>query len=55
MEDAAELRKLCLALSINLNSGFDVFMEMSVFDLIDVCEDYKELMRDINTRARKQR
>ena len=55
LDDAKELRKLCLALSINLNSGFDTFESMSIFDLLDVCEDYKELTKDINRKAGKYR
>lgn len=46
---------MCLALSINLNSGFHQFEEMSIFDLLDVCEDYKELTKDINRKAGKYR
>ena len=42
-------------LSINLNSGFDHFEEMSIFDLLDVCEDYRDLMKDIDKKAGKYR
>ena len=30
-------------------------MDMSIFDLIDVCEDYKELTKDIERKAGKYR
>ena len=46
------MRKLCLALSINLNSGFDKFEEMSLFDLLDLCEDYNELTKEMGRKAR---
>ena len=53
LDDTKELRKLCLALSINLNSDFNNFESMSIFDLLDVCEDYRELTKDINRKAGK--
>ena len=49
-----DIRKACLKLSINLNSPYQSFTDMSIFDLIDVCEDYNELMKEADRQARKE-
>jgi len=30
-------------LSINLQTGLDFFLDLSLFDLLDLCEDLKEV------------
>ena len=49
-----QVRKVCLKLSINLNSPYQSFADMGVFDLIDVCEDYNAIVKEENRRARKE-
>lgn len=41
--DFSELRKCCLTLSLNLSTGLDYFLQMNIFDLIDLCADLKEV------------
>lgn len=36
---------------MNLGSGFDKFEGMPVFDLLDLCEDYRELARETKRNA----
>ena len=40
-----ELRKICMALSMNLHSDYHRFTEMTVEELMDVCEDYREMVK----------
>ena len=42
-EDAKELRKLCIVLSMNLRTGLDYFLNLSFFDLLDLCAEIKEV------------
>lgn len=49
-----DIRKACLKLSINLNSPYQGFADMGLFDLIEVCEDYNDLMREEERRAKKE-
>ena len=49
-----DIRKACLKLSINLNSPYQSFTDMGVFDLIDVCEDYQEVMKEADRQAKKE-
>lgn len=37
------MRKLCLVLSMNLRTGLDYFLSLSIFDLLDICEELKEV------------
>lgn len=39
----SDLRKLCLALALNLKTGLDYFLGLSIFDLLDLCEDLREV------------
>lgn len=41
-----------MALAVNLG-GYDTFLHMSIFDLVDVCEDLKEMQKDAQRSARK--
>ncbi len=41
----ADLRKSCIALSLNLGTGLDFFLGLSLFDLIDLCEDLVEVRK----------
>lgn len=41
--ELSELRKLCLVLSMNLKTGLDYFLDLSFFDLLDLCDDMKEV------------
>lgn len=41
----SDLRKLCLALTLNLKTGLDYFMGLSIFELIDLCEDLQEVSK----------
>ena len=50
----ADIRKACLKLSINLNSPYQSFADMGLFDLIDVCTDYNEIVREENRRAERE-
>lgn len=54
MTDAKELRKLCLTLSMNLNTGYDKLTEMPFFELLDMCEDLREVQKDAERRARRK-
>lgn len=40
------LRKLCIVLSINLKTGLEYFMGLTVFELLDLCEDISEVNRE---------
>lgn len=35
-----------MALAMNMG-GFDYYMKMPVFELLDLCNDYKELCREM--------
>lgn len=52
--DLADLRKVCIKLSMNLNSSYHDFVRMGLFDLLDLIEDYNELMEEENRRQRKE-
>ena len=41
LSDTKELRKVCILLSQNLTTGLDYFLGLSLFDIIDLCEDLK--------------
>ena len=41
----SDLRKLCLALALNLKTGLDYFMGLSIFEFIDLCEDLQEVSK----------
>ena len=43
IDELSELRKLCLVLSMNLKTGLDYFLDLSFFDLLDLCDDMKEV------------
>ena len=43
-----------MRLSINLSSPYQLFTEMGIFDLIEVCEDYNDLVRETEREARKE-
>ena len=49
-----DIRKACLKLSINLNSPYQSFTDMGIFDLIEVCEDYNDLMKEADRQAKKE-
>ena len=49
-----QVRKVCLKLSINLNSPYQSFADMGVFDLIDVCEDYNAIVKEENRKMQKE-
>ena len=41
---------MCILLSQNLTTGLDYFLGLSLFDIIDLCEDLKEIQKE----AKKQ-
>ena len=41
-----------MTLSINLNSSYQTFTDMELFDLFDVCKDYADLAKDMERRAK---
>nr|DAM35721.1 MAG TPA: hypothetical protein [Caudoviricetes sp.] len=41
-----QLRKLCITLSLNLQTGLDYFLSLSFFDLLDLCEDLREVSKE---------
>lgn len=55
LRDLTNLRKVCLTLSINLNSSYQSFADMELFDLFEVCKDYAELQKEMESRARRYR
>lgn len=47
------LRKLCVALAMNMGS-YGEFVHMSVFELLDVCEDLKEIQEEAKEAAKSK-
>jgi hypothetical protein len=41
-----------VALAVNLG-GYDTFLHMSIFDLVDVCEDLKDIQRSARKGANR--
>ena len=55
LRDLTDLRKVCITLSINLNSSYQSFADMELFDLFEVCGDYAELQKEMESKARRYR
>ena len=55
LRDLTDLRKVCITLSINLNSSYQSFADMELFDLFEVCGDYADLQKEMESRARQYR
>lgn len=47
------LRKLCIALAMNMGSYGD-FVNMPVFELLEVCEELKELQEEAKEAGKKK-
>lgn len=39
---------------MNLNTGYDRFLDMPIFELLDMCEDYKELQKSIEKKVKRK-
>lgn len=48
MSDTAELRKACIILAQNLTTGLDYIRGLSIFELIELCEDLKEIQKEVD-------
>lgn len=55
LRDLTDLRKVCITLSINLNSSYQSFADMELFDLFEVCKDYAELQKEMESQAKRYR
>ena len=52
LNDLSNLGKTTVALCINLRTGLDYIRGLSVFDLIDLCVDYKEALEDMKRHGK---
>lgn len=50
-----DLRKLCISLSMNLQTGMDYFLSLSIFELIDVCTDVNEIYKETKRKVKQRR
>ena len=39
---------------MNLNTGYDKLTEMPVFDLLDLCDDLKEVQKGIERKVKRK-
>ena len=54
LADLKDIRKVCIKLSVSLNGSYQHFAEMGLFDLIDLCVDYKELTDEERRKQEKE-
>lgn len=47
------LHKLVVSLSIELKTGLDYLMGLSLFDILDLCEDLKDINHEIKVRTKR--
>ena len=52
LSDTGEIRKLCIALAMNLGSGYHEFTEMGIFELFELCKDYNEMAKEAGRKRR---
>ena len=44
-----------MAMGMNLHTGYDVFMKMSIFELIETCEDLRDLQKKAEQEMKRRR
>jgi hypothetical protein len=43
-----------MAMSMNLHTGYDVFLQMPVFELIETCEDLRDMQKEAEREMKRR-
>ena len=47
-----DLHKLSVTLSIELKTGLDYIQDLSLFDVMDICDDLNELSKEMELKVK---